>query len=125
MSLSFAANTFGIALGFLISPALVAEGKDIPTLLLLNAIICTVFGIAIFFMEEKPPHPPSLSQQTQQSAPLTVTESLVMLIKNLQFDLLSAGFAFAFGGYFALSALVQQLAAQGGYSTVLTVITTN
>jgi hypothetical protein len=52
----------GIAIGFIITPVIVSTRHDIPHLLLVEAILCTVVGAVVMAaFQGNPPTPPTAS----------------------------------------------------------------
>ena len=66
-SIACNANSLGIAAAYIISPLIVKDFRDIPTLLQIIAIISTGLAIIVTFLfEEAPPSPPSYSAFTKR-----------------------------------------------------------
>jgi FLVCR family feline leukemia virus subgroup C receptor-related protein len=131
-SIGAACNQLGIALGFLVTILVVNEHnyrENMAILACICASICTISGVLLLvFFREKPPLPPSLSQQKEKDrnhSELLVRKNTFLLvvlnIKNLMLDVqfmnLVIGFGVSQGCYYALSTLLAQLLAPYNYTT--------
>lgn len=105
------ASNFGIAVGFLVCPALVnaAEKSQMGALFGHQAAICVAVLLAIyFFVDAKPPIPPSVTANTHNEA-VEMIPTLKVLLRNVPFVLLCTAIGVGqsvFGGVCAVMAQV-------------------
>ncbi|XP_069675406.1 choline/ethanolamine transporter flvcr2a-like [Periplaneta americana] len=125
-SLGVFGNQVGIALGFLIPPAVVGNhedleviGRELKHLYYGMAIGPTiVLCLVIFFFQKEPPMPPSLAQASLRSKTTkteaydnnhTYLQSLKSLITNRNFALLLVSYGINIGVFYVVSTLLNQI----------------
>jgi MFS family permease len=107
-------NELGIAFGFLIGPSIVKSVSDIPKLLFINAIICTVVGltVAIFFRGE-PPTPPSKQATVPKE---DFKKAFRVMLQNRSFLFLVFSFGSTTGVFYAITTVLDQIIGPSGYT---------
>ena len=119
-SIGFMMNTFGTGAALLIAPYVVAsDGTGMPVWLLSNAVFVTVVTImALIWMKNKPPIPPSpyaVSQDETSVTHITFKKALKMLFTNRNYVLIWLSEGFMLGIFWAFQALIQQIGYNSGY----------
>ncbi|KAI6182417.1 MFS domain-containing protein [Aphelenchoides bicaudatus] len=111
-------NQLGIAIGFLLPPWLVHEGKqdsvayDLSVLFLISAVINTIILLlVVLFFKEKPSLPPSLAQlrAIEESMDHNFIGSIKKLCTNVNYLLLLLTYALNVGVFYAVSTLLSQM----------------
>ncbi|CAC5380054.1 FLVCR [Mytilus coruscus] len=112
-------NQVGCAVGFLLPPVLVPYsedlnqiGKDIGTMFYMGAGVTTFFFImVILIFKNAPPMPPSKAQMlsVQNESNEHYGESLIRLVKNRGFILLTLTYGINTGSYYAISTLLNPI----------------
>eukprot|EP00735_Rhodelphis_limneticus_P012634 TRINITY_DN5950_c0_g1::TRINITY_DN5950_c0_g1_i1::g.9952::m.9952 TRINITY_DN5950_c0_g1::TRINITY_DN5950_c0_g1_i1::g.9952 ORF type:complete len:434 (+),score=78.02,sp/Q28FF3/MFS7A_XENTR/38.46/4e-92,MFS_1/PF07690.11/3.6e-31,MFS_1/PF07690.11/1.9e+03,MFS_2/PF13347.1/4.3e-07,MFS_2/PF13347.1/4.6e+02,Nodulin-like/PF06813.8/0.00011,Nodulin-like/PF06813.8/3.9,OATP/PF03137.15/19,OATP/PF03137.15/0.0023,SPC25/PF06703.6/0.063,NADH_oxidored/PF08040.6/15,NADH_oxidored/PF08040.6/30 TRINITY_DN5950_c0_g1_i1:108-1409( len=106
-------NPVGIAVASVLSPMIVHDPDEIPTMHLIYAVVGTVGGIFAFFFQDEPPTHPSASAGTETT---DFMAGLRSALKNKQYLLLLFGFGIGLGCFNALTTLLQQIIEPHGYS---------
>ncbi|XP_042236567.1 feline leukemia virus subgroup C receptor-related protein 2-like isoform X2 [Homarus americanus] len=109
-------NQLGVALGFLLPPAIVqtSEDKDVVgqgLAFMFNgvaALTTTLFITIIFVFKEKPPTPPSTAALVQEETG-SYMQGVVRLMKNPGYVLLLLSYGINVGAFYAISTLLNQV----------------
>lgn len=109
------ANPVGVAMGFVLPPILVQNDDLMPLLLVEAGIAVLVALLAVLFIREKPPTPPSLSAASETRNERAL-ESLKTLVIDPNFWLLFLAFGFGLGSFNTLATLINQIVAPEGYN---------
>jgi hypothetical protein len=114
------ANPIGVAFGFLLPPMIAYKDERVLFLLLIEAIICSVFGIlGIIFLREEPPTPPSSSKEAAEDVEAPAFfPTLFHLFSNINFIILFFVFGLALGGFNTLATVMPQVLIPFDYSDV-------
>ncbi|MCJ1439309.1 hypothetical protein MMC27_008701 [Xylographa pallens] len=107
------ANSFGGALGQLISPLFVNSPSDVPDMILYIAIISSIATIPSFFIPSRPPTPVSPSSNHTY---LSITTQVSTLVRQPVFWLLCIPFAVYVGFFNSFSSLLTQILTPYGFS---------
>jgi len=107
------ANQLGIAVGFLMSPALVRQPADIPLMLLVYAgIVSSITMLVLFIFQSHPPSPPSLVvsfQQQQKQQKENYGRLYLSVLEERNFILLAISFGISLSSFYALCTLLDQI----------------
>ncbi|KAL1965062.1 hypothetical protein VTN77DRAFT_6122 [Rasamsonia byssochlamydoides] len=112
-ALATLANPLGAALGELVDSLVVNQPGDVPSIVLYIAIISTVACIPSFFIPARPPTPPSASSEVQKTA---FRESVLQLVRTVEFWLILIPFSIYVGFFNSVSALLNQILYPYGFS---------
>ncbi|GJJ77424.1 MFS transporter, FLVCR family, MFS-domain-containing protein 7 [Entomortierella parvispora] len=112
-------NAFAAALAQLIIPVITTSGDTMSTTVLVCAILSTVAIIPAFFIQERPPTPPSAS--AEEALKETIEEPFWVLLKkvlvNTQFLMLMIVFGSFVAVFNSVTSLISQFTEPFGYST--------
>ncbi|KFP74145.1 hypothetical protein N311_12299, partial [Apaloderma vittatum] len=119
-SIAVFGNELGIALGFLIPPILVPNVEDVEKLayhisimfFMTAGVATALFILVIIVFQQKPPHPPSRAQALIQSRPTeeySYTQSILRLLRNVNFLLLMVTYGLNTGCFYAMSTLMNRM----------------
>eukprot|EP00026_Physarum_polycephalum_P003852 Phypoly_transcript_03868.p1 GENE.Phypoly_transcript_03868~~Phypoly_transcript_03868.p1 ORF type:complete len:573 (+),score=108.65 Phypoly_transcript_03868:219-1937(+) len=107
------AGVVGVLAGYVIGPAIIKTPSDVPTFLLVQAIIPSAAAVTVFLFRQSPPMAASLSE-TVEKIPLRT--ALQVAFANKSFVLVLMGFTFGLGCFNAVSTLIDQVVHPLGYS---------
>jgi len=108
-------NQLGIAIGFLMSPAVVKKGSDIPTILLIDGVICTaVSTLVILVFRGNPPTPPSSEAEEEK---MEFLPAIKTLLHNRSFLVIFFSFGMTTGIFYAISTVLDEVISPAGYSS--------
>ncbi|XP_064316493.1 heme transporter FLVCR2 isoform X4 [Phalacrocorax carbo] len=119
-SIAVFGNQLGIAVGFLVPPVLVPNVEDVEKLayhisimfFMTAGVATALFILVIIVFKEKPPHPPSRAQALIQSRPTeeySYVQSILSLLRNVNFLLLMITYGLNAGCFYALSTLLSRM----------------
>ena len=111
-----AADPLGLALASVLSPVMVTQPKDLPTMLWVFAIpsIAGMMLTLIFVMDE-PPTPPSASAAEETDS---FSEGLKKIANNRPYLILMVSFGLATGAMATLLSFMAQIMTAQGYTDV-------
>eukprot|EP00276_Gloeochaete_wittrockiana_P010279 CAMPEP_0184649642 /NCGR_PEP_ID=MMETSP0308-20130426/7038_1 /TAXON_ID=38269 /ORGANISM="Gloeochaete witrockiana, Strain SAG 46.84" /LENGTH=585 /DNA_ID=CAMNT_0027082521 /DNA_START=98 /DNA_END=1855 /DNA_ORIENTATION=+ len=99
---------------YILSPAVVSSASDVPTLLLIEALIITACSLALVLVRERPPTPPSVLADVPRP---TTLAGIKVAIRTPGFVVLTAAFGVWLGAFTTFISLINQLILPNGYST--------
>uniref|UniRef100_A0A2C9JXH0 Choline/ethanolamine transporter FLVCR1 n=1 Tax=Biomphalaria glabrata TaxID=6526 RepID=A0A2C9JXH0_BIOGL len=118
-SLGVFGNQIGIALGFLLPPILVpysdyTEDMTLGFYIMFGSgafVIAVIFILICIFFQDKPPQPPSRAQQLSVEAAINENYlgSLLRLLKNPGFLILTVAYGCNTGSFYAISTLLNTI----------------
>ncbi|NWU94319.1 FLVC2 protein, partial [Upupa epops] len=119
-SIAVFGNQLGIALGFLVPPVLVPNVEDVEKLayhisimfFMTAGVATALFILVIIVFKEKPLHPPSRAQALIQSRPpedYSYVQSILRLLRNINFLLLMVTYGLNTGCFYSLSTLLNRM----------------
>ncbi|XP_053924586.1 feline leukemia virus subgroup C receptor-related protein 2 isoform X2 [Cuculus canorus] len=119
-SIAVFGNQLGIAVGFLVPPVLVPNVEDVEKLayhisimfFITAGVATALFILVIIVFKEKPQYPPSRAQALIQSRPTedcSYVQSILHLLRNINFLLLMITYGLNAGCFYALSTLLNRV----------------
>jgi MFS transporter, FLVCR family, MFS-domain-containing protein 7 len=122
--LSSCSNPFGNAVSDIVAPAVAVHASDLPTLLLVAAVLTTIGGSSALIVWSKPPTPPSYTSAIDRATPIQAlkaifwSKSKTELSTRAKSDFWIIFFVFTiFLSFFdAFSVLLNQIFEPQGYS---------
>eukprot|EP00002_Diphylleia_rotans_P018704 TRINITY_DN3617_c0_g1_i1.p1 TRINITY_DN3617_c0_g1~~TRINITY_DN3617_c0_g1_i1.p1 ORF type:complete len:448 (+),score=102.51 TRINITY_DN3617_c0_g1_i1:47-1390(+) len=109
------ANPIGVAFGFILPPAFAGDKDDIPFMLLVEAIICSVaFILFALLFKNNPPTPPSASQMPKDLE--NMSQSIRALMTDREFWIIFIEFGIGLGAFNSLATLINQILEPYGYT---------
>eukprot|EP00126_Sphaerothecum_destruens_P006581 Sdes_comp19430_c0_seq1m10804 len=106
-------NPIGVAISMVLSPSIVTTDSNLPTLLLIHAIIATAAILYSTLLRNSPPTPPTHSAS---SSSIPFWRGLSQIFRSKDYILLLIGFGLGLGVVNAFSTLLGQIAQPQGYS---------
>ena len=115
-------NPLGVGLGSFIPTLFVtSDGNNMggfSGIMALELILCGIgFILTLLFFYDKPPTPPSMSQNLKKNVERSLKFDLQEIMRNKNFLFLLFGFGIGLGLFNALTTLINQYTAAFGYST--------
>eukprot|EP01121_Diplochlamys_sp_Union-15-3_P010231 TRINITY_DN2854_c0_g2_i1.p1 TRINITY_DN2854_c0_g2~~TRINITY_DN2854_c0_g2_i1.p1 ORF type:complete len:194 (-),score=18.81 TRINITY_DN2854_c0_g2_i1:23-604(-) len=119
LSLGTIANMLGNGVIFVVGPAVVSEGSDIPMLMLYTGLAATLVSVTIFlFIQEKPPTPPSAVSSAETTDSNNYWNDIANCFKEKHYLLIFFGYGLAYASFVSLMNLTNEIFIEEKYSSV-------